>query len=318
MTDALALIAPLFALILIGFVFAKRGWITPEGVAGLSAFLINLAIPALLFSAVYKAVFAGGLDLRLVAGYFLAAFATFVIAALLSRYVFKTATDAAAVAGFTSTFSNAALLGVPLISRAYGDIGLATISLILAFHAPLLFTWATLTIETHRAQGAGGPLRITGAIVGRLLRNPIVLGAASGGICGALGVDLPQLIDDFLDLLRDGATPAALFAVGAQLVGFSIAGDLKHTLVLVATKIVLFPSLAAGAILLIADPHPVAFAAAVTTAALPAGVNPTILAQMYGVLVRRAAGAMVLSTIVTALTITALIVYFKSGAAGGF
>ncbi|MEM6492472.1 MAG: AEC family transporter, partial [Pseudomonadota bacterium] len=128
---------------------------------------------------------------------------------------------------------------------------------------------------------------------------------------GATGYELPSVMDDTLDLLREGAAPAALFAVGAQLVGFSIAGDLKHTLVLVGSKIVIFPLLVAGAVLLLADPHPIAFAAAVTTAALPAGVNPVLLAQMYGMFTRRASGTMFLSTLVGAITVTALIAYFK-------
>ena len=76
MFDVLELLAPLIAVTAIGWLFARQGWISPAGVDGLTSFLVNLAVPALLFSAVSTAVRGGGYDLALVAGYFLAATAS--------------------------------------------------------------------------------------------------------------------------------------------------------------------------------------------------------------------------------------------------
>ena len=313
MIQVVEIVAPLFALIAIGWLFAKRGWISEAGVAGLMTFLVNLAIPALLFSAVSHAVRSGGLDAALAVAYFLAAFLNLAIAAAVARFVFRSRADESVIAGFSATFGNLALLGVPVISRAYGDTGLAVISLILTFHAPVLMGSATAAVEMMHARGEG-PWRAVVKMARQISRNPIVIGVVSGALWGVTGYELPVMLADFLSLLTQAAAPGALFAVGATLVGFSIRGDLRQTVALSAMKMLLLPLLVAGLALWIADPSPLAFAAVVTAAAMPTGVNAFLLANIFSIYERRASGVVFLSTLVCAVTTTGLIAWFLATA----
>lgn len=309
------IVAPLFLLIVIGWLFTHRGWISADGVKGLMTFLVNLAIPALMFSAVYQAMRADGVDFALPFAYLLGALLNMALAAAIGRRLFGMRFDEAVVAGFGSTFGNLALLSVPVVTRAYGDEGLAAISLILTFHAPVLIGSASAVIEISHARGEG-PWRAMLNLVGRLARNPIVLGVAAGGIWGGSGHDLPVILADMLALLRDSAPAAALFAVGATLVGFSIAGDLKQTIAFSALKLFVMPVIVGALVWWIADPSPAAFATAVTAAAMPAGVNAFLLARVFNIYERRASGVIFLSTLVSAGTLTLVIAWFLHAGAG--
>lgn len=309
MIDVASVVLPIFGMILVGWIFARFHLINEIGVSGLMIFVINLAIPALLFSVTSEAVRSGHIDVTLAFSYFLAAILNLFIGFLLSRYYFKNKSDESVVFGFSATFGNAALLGVPLISRAYGDVGLATISLILIFHVPLLMGGSTAAIEIINSKGKSVWRHIF-SVLTQILQNPLVIGVFAGIAWGFTGYDLPTAIGHTVNFLREAATPLALFAVGANLIQFSIKGDFTETAAVSAMKLFLMPIFAGISAILIANPSPLALASVITIAALPSGVNPFILASKFNLFLRRAAGAILLSTMISIFTITFMIFIF--------
>jgi predicted permease len=112
-----------------------------------------------------------------------------------------------------------------------------------------------------------------------------------------------------LDFLGASAPPLALFCLGGGLAGIAGAAMWKETLAIVAAKLFILPasvfvlSLAFGL-------TPIEQAVAVTMAALPTGANAFILARRYATGADRSGSAVVVSTAISVLTISALIAHF--------
>src|SRR3546814_17392527 len=90
-----------------------------EAIKGLNTFVFYFAIPALLFRAT-----AGGLELvelSIIAAYFSAVLATFLVALGVARAVFRTGPAERALFGMGSVFSNTVLLAIPLIFTELGE-----------------------------------------------------------------------------------------------------------------------------------------------------------------------------------------------------
>src|SRR5690606_4508221 len=120
----------------------------------------------------------------------------------------------------------------------------AAIMLIIAFHSTILIPMATVAVEVARGSKGGGTRGLAAILpktFGSLIRNPVVVALAAGLVWSLSGQPLPDLLDRFLDLLGRGAVPCALFALGATMTGYRIAGDLKDSAAIVALKLGLHP-----------------------------------------------------------------------------
>lgn len=299
-------VLPVFAIMAFGWAFAWKQMVTAAQVGGIVTFVFYLAIPALLFRTLAGGAVQAQIQPTIVAAYFSAALMQFGLGWLVSRKVFGNTAEESGIAAMGATFSNLVLIGIPLIQRAYGEAGLVPLMLIVMVHSTILFTATTLAVELGRG-GQGGRI---GKVLGSLravFLNPIVLGALGGLAFGFTGLTLPRMVDDTLALLGRGAAPLSLFAVGATLAGYRIAGDLRESLTVVALKLLVLPALVwlscTQVFALRADWTTVA----VVAAAMPAGANVYVFAQKYQVWVARGTAVVLLSTVAAVVTVTALI-----------
>ncbi len=107
-------------------------------------------------------------------------------------------------------------------------------------------------------------------------------------------------------MLAGAAIPAALFALGAGQAGYRIAGSPREMAAMSAIKLVLHP--AAVWLLASAVPGLAAETIGVATlaAAMPVGVNVYLLGRQYDCYVAGAGSAMIVSTLASVATVTAL------------
>lgn len=240
MMDTLGIVLPIFGVMALGWIFARRALISEAGVSGIVNFVFFLAIPSLLFRTLANGAVEGRFDARLIASFFSAALLHFALGWLVSRFVFRNTAEACGLAAMAGGFGNLVLVGLPLVQRAYGDAGLVPLMLIVMLHSGILFTVTTLAIESGRSGGGGWGRRLAGTLRSVLL-NPIVIAALSGLVFGLTGLGLPSLVDDTLALIGKAAAPVSLFAVGATLATCRIAGDLREALVMTALKLLVLP-----------------------------------------------------------------------------
>lgn len=300
------IVAPIFGIVLLGWLAARLGAIDEAAARGLSLFAFNFAIPVMLVRTLSEAALPPQPDWRFVLAYFGGAFANFGLAAFLARRLFGRKGAEPAIFGITAAFSNTTILGIPLVLEAYGEPAAVPLSLILGFHSALLFTLTTVVAEL--GAGAEGSLRalLTNILKG-LVTNPILWGIGAGLALNHLSLALPPILDRLAAMLGAAALPSALFALGANLSRFRLMGSLREALLLAFLKILAQPALiwalAAGPFAL----PPLSTAIAVTIGALPSGINAYLFAARYHAAVPEATSTILLSTVVSVATVGLLL-----------
>jgi len=199
-------------------------------------------------------------------------------------------------------------MGIPLTLAAFGDVATnAMIATVLA-NLFLVLGIATAVMEVDRT-GATGPRVVLDALRG-LVRSPLLCACAAGMTISALGLSIPGPALKFLDMLAGAAGPCALFAMGLFLVGQSVRRGADEITWITAVKLVIHP-LATWLIAHYLIPlDPLEEAVAVVMAALPTGGLIFVLAQRYDIYVQRATAVILVSTIVSILTVSAILQYY--------
>lgn len=306
------IVLPVFGLIFCGYAVGRTPLLGREGVKGLNNFVYYVAIPVLLFRTLGVGEIPGTFDLDILFAYFGACLAMYALAAVIGRLAFSLAVDEIAVLGMGGCFSNSVMIGIPLILTAFGDAGMMPILLIVALNSSLLFLITTVILEAARGHRAGEG-RILAQTFASLVRNPIILSLAAGLMWRATGWHLPAPADRFTELMSGAAAPTALFAMGASLAEFRIAGNLTESLTMTALKLVAHPLLVWALARFVFHLPPTWTAVATITAALPVGVNVFVFAQRYETYVQRSASAVVISTALAIFSVSALLVMWAPG-----
>src|SRR5438045_4024144 len=134
MSAILLTVLPVFGLIAIGYAAAKSGFIGREATQGLSQFVFNLALPALLFRTMVVMEPQGTELISLWIAYFGALGVVWIAASYLSRVVPALRGDGGAATAMASSFGNVVMLGLPLTLSHYGEAGALPVSFIISVH----------------------------------------------------------------------------------------------------------------------------------------------------------------------------------------
>ena len=307
MSAVAGIVAPVFALILLGAAAERWRWVDAAGFRGLNDVTFHAGIPALLFLALAEA---GELRVLDTAGvYFGAALAVFALAAVLARRALGAGLSGAASIGLNATYGNMVMLGIPVVSAAFGPPGLAVLISIIALHSVVLLPLACVLVEADR-HGAADPLGVLRRTLPVLARNPILAAIALAYAWRGFGLPVPEPLHRLLQMMGAAAPPVALFCLGATLPGFAGRGALRQAGIAAALKLVLLPALVWGGAGL-AGLAPLPTAVAVVTAGLPTGANAFLLARRAGEGEGAAAGTVVLSTVLSVLTLSALLAWLR-------
>jgi malonate transporter len=307
MSAILNIVAPVFGLIVIGYVAARWRLLSDGAAQGISDFAFTLAIPALLCRTIATAEFGALSPLAVWTSFYTAGFLTWGFATLLSMTLLARPREDAASVAMTATFGNTVMLGIPLAIGAFGDKATAIIALVLSIHAP---TWWLLGML--HAQAAGGapdqsPGKMIASLARDLMRNPIIIGILVGVLWRFTGLKLPVAIDRLLQLMAQAGIPTSLVALGLTLVGFEIKGQMPTLTAVIALKLVFMPLVAWLMAHYVFALDPLTTGVIVVMAAVPTGANAFLFAVKMGRAVNSASGAVALGTAVAAVTATILL-----------
>ncbi|MFO0993188.1 MAG: AEC family transporter [Hyphomicrobiales bacterium] len=313
MSSILITILPVFGLIAIGFVSAKTGFIGTSATQGMSLFVFNLALPALLFRTMILMEQQGAELVPLWIAYFGGLILVWIAASTAARFVPALRGGGGAAAAMSSTFGNVVMLGLPLTLSHFGEAGAVPASFIVSVHAPLLWLAATLHFETARQGKAPSILRLLAQLAREFTRNPIVLALILGSAWRATGIGLHPVIDRTLELLAGAGVPAALVALGLSLAGYSLKGQANAIAVLIVLKMILLPIVIwVFAAKIVGIPH-LWVEVAVLIAAMPTGANAYLFAQRYETATPAVSGAIAVGTAVALFTSAILLWLMDAG-----
>lgn len=202
--------------------------------------------------------------------------------------------------------SNFLLLGMPLIKELCPGADLATVSVMLAVVVPCYNVLAVITLETFRGKQID-PL----AILKGIAKNPLILASAAGVLLNLSGLALPDCLVSPVSQLGAAASPVALLLLGAEF-EFRDVGRYRRELSLcVLLRLVMFPAVAltVAAAAGLRGPE---FAALISMFATPTAVASFSMATQMGGNPELAAGAVTVSTLLSAGTMFFWIFLFKS------
>ncbi|GLQ17650.1 AEC family transporter [Maritalea porphyrae] len=296
-------VAPVFVIVLLGYVAVKLRIFPSGGINALIAFTNNFAAPMLLFRAMLTLDFSTALDPKIILPFYVAGISGFVLGIILARKLFAYRPGEAVSVGFSALFTNTVLLGIPIVQRAYGVEALPIIFLIIGFHAPSLMTIGMLTMELSRRDGRPLSVAILDALK-RIVSNPLLIGIACGVALNLSGLKLPKVLDDATSMMVAAVLPTALFGLGAALTQYSIKKAVLPAAAMSAIKTIMHPLLAWIILVpILGMPHEIA-RAVVLLAAMPSGINAYIFATYYNRALDVATSTVLLSTLVSIFSIS--------------
>lgn len=298
----LEIIVPVFGLVAIGFVAARSGFFPQSAARGLSRFVFDFAIPAMLFRTMVTTEMPRDIPWSYLISYYGAAYIAWAAGTLISAVGFKAKRAEPAVAGMTAGFSNTAMLGIPVVLTTFGERATLPLFLLIAFHSWQLFS--LVTIQAELGVGARQEMRNLPLNVARsLTTNPIILALLLGLAVNLLGLPLPHFLDRLTETLGQAALPCAVFAMGAAVAAYRIAGALPEASVGVLLKLVIHPLLVWLLSTQVFEIDPLWRDVAVLMAAMPVGMNVYLMAQRYHSGTAQAATSVLLSTALSVLSV---------------
>ena len=300
MTVLLDVVAPVFVLVGVGWLFAVTGILSRATGDGLVAFVFTVAVPVLLARTI---VLGPPLDASvwlLWATYFGTVALIWTAADLGIIHLFGRGRRAGVIAGVGAGFSNLVLMGIPLTQLAFGQAGLDILFLVIAIHLPIMVGTATFLMEfALRADGIEtSPVHVAGtakALLRNLLKNPLVLGILAGLAWRLSGLPFGGVPARVTDLLGGAAGPVALFALGMGLNKYGIKGNLAPAVYLATLALAVMPAIAFGLATLLGLDD-LTRKVVTVAAAMPTGVNAYLFASYFKIAEGMATNTIVLAT----------------------
>lgn len=304
MLSALAIVFPVFALILVGWAAGRREILAGSAVDALNGFVVRLALPVLMFRFVAQAdwptLWHPGFVAAMAGGIAVSFAGTWLLAPRGQH------TAERSIEALAASYANTAFMGIPIGQALFGAAGLAAAVIASLLTVCLLFAFSILLVEIDVHRGSGTKQAMRG-VTRSLIRNPLVIGPAAGALWAMGGVSLPGPLDRLASLLGAAASPVALVTIGLFLARSSAAAPMARVAPVAAIKLIGQP-LATFAVAWAIGVPPQWTALAVLIAALPTGTGPFMLAKLYGREAAVIARVILVTTLLSAATIPLLVV----------
>jgi len=303
---------PFFALVLCGYLAARRRVLPLPAVSGLNSFVLFFALPCMLYRFGAMTPIAQLLDAGVVFTWSMAALIVVALTVAISRNP-RIGWNDAAFGALVAAFPNTGFMGVPLLVALLGPQAAGPVILTMVIDMVLT---TSLCIALSRLDGADqhGARKAFGKALRGVLTNPLPWSILLGALSSMLQLELPKPVAQTVGMLADAASPVALFTIGAVLARSQmLAIEQGHApipgrdfLPVAAIKLLAHPLLVllVGALAIWAG-LPLgqsAFTTIVLAAALPSASNVSLLAERFGADNGRIARIILVSTAAAFLT----------------
>lgn len=303
MISILLVTFPFFALVLCGYVAARRGMLPPAAIPGLNSFVLFFALPCMLYRFGASTPITQLLDASVIGVYLLCALIMVSFTIVVTRRG-RIGWNDASFGALVAAFPNTGFMGVPLLVALLG--AKAAGPAIVSITVDMIIT-SSLCIALSRLDGADqhGASRAFRLALKGVIVNPLPWAIGLGALASGLDFKLPGPVATTVGLLADAASPVALFTIGAVLARSQMTATrptpLGDYLPVVLIKLVMHPLLVGlvglAAIQLGVPLDPFALKVLVLLSALPSASNVSLLAERFGADNGRIARIILLSTV---------------------
>jgi malonate transporter and related proteins len=307
-----ALILPVFAVILTGWIVAVTGYLSRALSDALIHFAYNIAMPALLIVTIAQEP-----AHSLINGRFLVAFGggsllCFILVFGIMSIPLSQSLASRTMHGMAASMTNTGFVALPVLQAIYGPRAVLPAAIATVFVAVVMFPLAVILLELGQrdAHGSQPPVMVT---VKHVVLNPMVISTVIGMLWSVFGLRMPVPVTAYFGILADALTPCALFAIGLGLSIDGLRANIGKASLLSAVKLVIMPLIVYGLSTSLGL-DPLYTIAAVICAAVPTAKTVYILAGEYHCEEMMVASTVSMTTLVSVISLVVWL-YALSGLA---
>ena len=312
-------VLPIFLVILVGFIFAKKENFTKEAEQLINSYVLNVALPALLFLAIAQADINELLRYDFLISTLSGIFVAYILGIILASMI-KIKSPQSSLVAMASCYGTTGYMGIPLVIVVFGTIGAvpAAIATILHNIPAIMSVIITYGIMSREDGIKIATLQIIKQAFLITLKNPLTLSVLFGIIFVIFKIELPKVLITFSNFLGLAAGPTALFALGLGLAKINISKNLKFNglikiLPVVFIKIVIQPlvTFVVGYYIFNMSMGDIYFKTAIIMSSLPVGAGVYVFANKYDYYKEESSIAIIISLIITLLSLTYILDLIK-------
>lgn len=283
MLTILATTAPIFIMILLGFI-AVRGKLVPsDTLGGMSKIVMYFTLPALIFSTLARMEYHDVIIPSFLIAYATGSIITFFIGLLISYKILHRPLTESAIKGAGMGISNSAYFAYPVMLLAFQDPPTAAFAMALIIENIIMMPLVFIMLEISSSQRQSlNPRHMFYSIIKRLITNPLILSVIAGVFASGFHIQLPQVMDKVLVMLSGASATLALIILGGSLVGSALRGNIRDVSFVTIGKLILHPAMVAFMFMLIPDMDQNLKLGGILIAAVPMMSIYPIIASQYG------------------------------------
>lgn len=283
MLDILAITGPIYLCIALGYLATRHGLFDRADMRVFGKFVIQLALPALLFNALSQRRVGEIVNGPYLLAYALGSLILLSAAVLWYRKVGREGMGRSAILAMGMSCPNSGYVGYPVLLLTLGA-PVAGVALALNMVVEnLLIIPVLLALADMERHEAGHWRQLALQTLRGLVRNPLIIAIVAGFLVSALDVPMPSPVSRTVTLFAQASSALSLFVIGGSLVGLQLQGLRTAVAQIGVGKLVLHPlCLLAVMTWLVPVEDPQLKMALLLTGAMPMMGIYTILAQRHG------------------------------------
>lgn len=299
---------PVFLVIVAGYLLKQAGWVNEGFIKTANKINFHITLPALLLQDMVNNHFLQKFE----PGYVLYCAIVTIVCVIATWLGAKVLLKDKAILGEfvqASYRSSAAVLGTAFVLNIYGETGMVPLMILGAVPLYNIFAVIVLTVECPD-KNAGQSKTLKTTLKG-IVTNPIILSILAGVILSAFRVQFPKMVDNTMNQFAKMATPLALLAIGGSFEFGKAIKKVKPAVIAAGLKLVGWPIVFLPVAVLMGF-RDAKLMALVIMLASPTTPSCYIMAKSMKSEGTLTSSAVVLTTMCSAFTITAIIFVLRS------
>ena len=240
MTTILSTTGTIFFIIVIGYIAVARTVFSQDNLQILGKYVVNLALPALIFRAVSESGASEILNVGYLMGYLLGSLSVLILGYVFSRFMWKASPISSTFDATGMACANSGFVGYPILVMTLPAIAPTALALNMVVENLVIIPLVLLLAEYASAptQNRRSMLKL---VFHRIGTNPIVLAMAVGILFAISDLSLPTFTSNAIDLIAQSSIAVSLFVIGGTVAGTALKTVGKRVISVVIGKLIFLP-----------------------------------------------------------------------------
>jgi len=281
MLNILTITGPIYLSIAMGFAATRSGMFSKLDGQVLGRFVLNFALPAMLFNTLAQRNFAEVLNPNYLMAYGAGSVLSFAIGFAVWRLWRKKSLTESGMVAMGVSCSNSGYVGYPILLQFLGPAAGLGLALTVLIENLVTIPLALAIAESGESEHVSWRHTVLQSLV-RMAKLPMMQAIVLGFVFSMLGLHLPEVLSKTVNMFAASTAAIALFVNGGSLVGMRVLGLIQEVRWIAIGKLVIHPLSVALMLMLVGPVDSSLKISAVLLAGMPMlGIYP-LLAQRHG------------------------------------